>query len=815
MHADNSPSENRDHPSSCLDAAIACAKRGWLTFPAPRGVKKSELSKKWSGTNWGATTDPDRLKQYWGRWPDSNIGVVTGAASGIFVIEIDTKAGGHEADGEKALRELEAKYGPLPATLTAISPSGSKHYYFKHPGYKISNSVSKLGPGIDVRGDGGMVIVPPSRTKTGQYGWLNHCEVAEAPEWLLQLLKAKSSEPPDLSEDHRPDLEDDPEVIFLLLTFIDPDIPRKGWFDIACYLYRVLGPANSFIVWNGWSKDGRKYLEGRKEHQCQDQWQSIVNNKGYGHYTIGTLIYWANESGRDWQTPYDKYQEARLGLASHSNSQNNSSTKSSTSPPAQPLIVPVDLWAKFDPPPLPTGLLPQVIECFAFEQGELMGADPSGLAMAAQTVCTAALPDEIKLQPKKHDFDWTESARLWTALVGLPSVKKTPIIRRAVQPLIQIDVRMYGEFCAAKQHYDELSSEERRGATRPLHTRLRLEDTTIEGAQEVLKDSPNGVLILQDELGGWFGSMDKYTGHRGAAKDRGFWLQAFNGGSYALNRIGRGHALIPNLSVSILGGIQPEAIRAIAAETVDDGLLQRLTPIMLRPGTLAKDESISPDTNDLYIGTVDRLQQMTPDLLRFDAGAMAIRHSLEQKHIDLMNCESINKKLAAHIGKYDGLFVRFCLLWHCIENGEEGLVKERTAQRVADFLHGFLLPHAISFYVDVLGLSDDHDRLAAVAGYVLARKLTRITNRDVQHGDRTMRGLKRHEVENVFHQLEALGWLEQIPGYRPSDRPRWLVNPEVHRRFTDRAAKEAERRTRERQMILALVKGDKAGPKRD
>ena len=105
----------------------------------------------------------------------------------------------------------------------------------------------------------------------------------------------------------------------------------------------------------------------------------------------------------------------------------------------------------------------------------------------------------------------------------------------------------------------------------------------------------------------------------------------------------------------------------------------------------------------------------------------------------LQQCESINRKLAAHIGKYNGIFARLCVVWHCIEHaGGDSLpavVTEDTARRVAGFLHGFLLPHALAFYAGVLGLSNDHDRLADVAGYILARKLERITNRDVQRGD--------------------------------------------------------------------------------
>lgn len=116
-----------------------------------------------------------------------------------------------------------------------------------------------------------------------------------------------------------------------------------------------------------------------------------------------------------------------------------------------------------------------------------------------------------------------------------------------------------------------------------------LQDTTIEAAQNILRDSPDGLLCYQDEMSGWFGSMDKYSGGRGAAKDRAFWLEAYNGGHYSVQRVGRGSVFIENLSVSLVGGIQPEPVRKIADDSVDDGLLQRLLPIMLTcaQGTLS------------------------------------------------------------------------------------------------------------------------------------------------------------------------------------------------------------------------------------
>ena len=94
-------------------------------------------------------------------------------------------------------------------------------------------------------------------------------------------------------------------------------------------------------------------------------------------------------------------------------------------------------------------------------------------------------------------------------------------------------------------------------------------------------------------------------------------------------------------------------------------------------------------------------------------------------------------------------------------------------------MHYFLLPHACSFYVGMLGMSDDHERLTAVAGYILAHKLNHITNRDVQRGDRTMRGLERQDIEGILQQLDALGWISQTLGPRPSSparpRPPWAA----------------------------------------
>jgi hypothetical protein len=484
-------------------------------------------------------------------------------------------------------------------------------------------------------------------------------------------------------------------------------------------------------------------------------------------------------------------------------------------------VEPVDLWGKFPPPLLPRGLLPKVIEDFAFTHGEQMGADPSGLAAAALCVCCAAIPDRIMLRVKRHD-EWYESPRIWVAVIGDPSTKKSPTLGVAEKPLRKLDHALFRDFARRKEEYDALSKQEKAAAERPKQVRLRLEDTTIEAAQEVMADSPNGVLVMQDELSGWFGGMDRYAGSKG--RDRAFWLQAYNGAPYTFNRIGRGAGYVPNLSACVLGGIQPEPIRKVVADATDDGLIQRLLPIVLRGATIGHDDAPPTEAVRAYGMLIEQLTRVelppvrssidTGDRPRahlvFEDGAQEIRRELEQRHLDLMLTEVFNRKLAAHIGKYDGIFARLCVAFHVIECSAGGLLPQvitaDVARRVADFMHAFLLPHAYAFYGGVLGLSDDHDRLTAIAGYILAHGTETISSRDVQRGDGTMRKLDWPETVRVMNQLEALGWVSEKPAVRANGKPTWIVTPEVHRLFADRGAAEAERRQKARQLIQEAAK---------
>ena len=158
--------------SGPLAAALDYARRDWRVLPV-RGVSHGQCScgdencsspGKHPHTLHGvkdATTDEAVIRSSWGRWPDANVGIATGQESGVIVVDLDGPV------GEQALAEL---LGELPVTPTAITGKG-RHLFFACPDADVGNRV-RLLPGVDIRGEGGYVVVPPSIHHSGRrYRW--------------------------------------------------------------------------------------------------------------------------------------------------------------------------------------------------------------------------------------------------------------------------------------------------------------------------------------------------------------------------------------------------------------------------------------------------------------------------------------------------------------------------------------------------------------------------------------------------------------------------------------------------------------------
>lgn len=178
----------RSSNSEIVQHAIAFAQRGWRVLPV--GPDKRPLLKDWPSN---ATTDEDTIRRWWnGKYRGAQLGIACGSGSGLVVIDIDPR---HE--GDAGLAELERRYGALPATVTARTGGGGRHLYFSYPeGVSIVNR-TKLGTahGVDVRGEGGQVVAPPSVSETGRYEWITPVEADERPAdlppaWIALLANA-------------------------------------------------------------------------------------------------------------------------------------------------------------------------------------------------------------------------------------------------------------------------------------------------------------------------------------------------------------------------------------------------------------------------------------------------------------------------------------------------------------------------------------------------------------------------------------------------------------------------------------------------
>jgi hypothetical protein len=189
--------ELQGHPTR-RDATLAHAARGWPVFPVHSiepggrctcGKPECRSPGKHPRTSHGvldASTDSEVIGKWWRRWPTANIGLATGEGSSL--VDVDGEEGHH------ALLDLQRRHGRLPETLWVRPPRGGWHAYFAPPGEHVSNSAGKLGVGIDVRGDGGYAIAPPSVGVNSQpYRWAVRNPIAPLPAWLLDHLRPPCS----------------------------------------------------------------------------------------------------------------------------------------------------------------------------------------------------------------------------------------------------------------------------------------------------------------------------------------------------------------------------------------------------------------------------------------------------------------------------------------------------------------------------------------------------------------------------------------------------------------------------------------------
>lgn len=478
---------------------------------------------------------------------------------------------------------------------------------------------------------------------------------------------------------------------------------------------------------------------------------------------------------------------------------------------------------------------PEVIATWADDAGKRCGVDPGSVAMMCLVACASVISDDIQIAVKRNDTAWRESARLWVMMIGDPSLKKSPAMRPATNPIKTIDAKMRSDYLAAINRYNKDMEDwaiQKKNAGRiggmvpdppvkPEWVRTWIDDITAEKLAEVLSHSPRGVLGIQDELSSWLGGMDAYRGKSGtgASKDAGFYLKCYNGDSAIIDRVSKETIVINRLSLSMIGLIQPGVFRKM--RLTEDGLLQRFIPIMAQRAAEG-DISVDTEAQKAYGKLVYRLFQIAPaydhTLIRLTPEAQVHREAAFERIRDLEEfSKQVSDPMASAFGKYTGMWARLCLTIHCIECATDGKhpqsvpVSESVAIKTNRLLLDYLRPHLMVFYLSTQqsgGSVADHVRW--IAGYILARKERLLTNRNVMRAYKQWFKCDWHEQQRSYEMLEALDWIRPIKekasdNVRPS---RFVVNPAVFPMFEEQAKRELTARKRIREYMADLMTGE-------
>lgn len=185
-------------PLHCLikeKGILRCSCRDWKTCDRQGKHPRTRNGFK------DATTNENQIIDWWESKPQSNIGLLTGIESGIFVLDVDVETGGEYSLDELQdiyrtdLKEFDQEYQSLPGTLTTITGSGGRHLYFKYPlDFQVNASASAIADGLDIRANGSYIVAPPSNHLSGRnYEWFGvNTPIEDAPDWLIYEVLVSS-----------------------------------------------------------------------------------------------------------------------------------------------------------------------------------------------------------------------------------------------------------------------------------------------------------------------------------------------------------------------------------------------------------------------------------------------------------------------------------------------------------------------------------------------------------------------------------------------------------------------------------------------
>jgi putative DNA primase/helicase len=447
---------------------------------------------------------------------------------------------------------------------------------------------------------------------------------------------------------------------------------------------------------------------------------------------------------------------------------------------------------------------------------------PMDYPAVVMVLCLAgAVNRRAVIQPKANDTGWVIVPNLWGGIIAPPGFMKSPVIQAATRPLNQIQTEWRQEHEAALKDYarekeeyelrraawkEQYKAASKKGNTAPDRPedepeepklrRLIVNDATFEALHQTMSENPAGILVIRDELTGWWSQLDR-AGREG---ERAFCLQAWNGDTgHTIDRIGRGTIHVEACCMSMLGGIQPGRLRSYMVDALEDGpsndgLIQRFQ-LLVWPDTTSEYVEVDrePDAaSEMKAARVFRklveLDTENPARFRFASDAQELftewRAELEAK----IRGDELHPALICHLSKYRSLMPTLAVLFHLAEaaagNGGADAVTLGHAQQAAAWCE-YLESHARRVYSCIV--TPQLRAARELADKIKHRKVG--TERFFSCRDVYLKGWSGLDspeaVKQAAEVLQDAGWVRDVCGEssdplgrgRPSNR--YEVNPGV------------------------------------
>ncbi|AXI45113.1 hypothetical protein C1J03_03115 [Sulfitobacter sp. SK012] len=812
-----------------LEVAKSLASAGLPVFPC-RNAANGDKGAKSPLTSDGfksATTDVDQIERWWSSHPSAVVGVPTGAASGISVLDgdIDRKTG--EPVGERQLEEL----GLLPpSAVKVLTQSGGVQYLFAHcEGARTSSH--QVASNVDTRGDGGYIIAPGSVMADGaSYRYAarklsDAIKAGDLPTYPVHAVdaailarKEKEKAPPSIATNLFIDTGDtrasDPETLNAtrrLLAEAPNTLTREDWVKLALSLRVAYGDAlhDAFLSFS------ERYSGGTP---CDAKAAQVVWNSAAHPSSVTTiapalaLLKNAAGEGRTkeiWREVFaerDHQQPAQSIVLGKDQANTASDWPEPDAKMGEPIRPPAPVMTNTE--------FEQVFGPWAqwiTDAAETKNAPTDYVALTLLATAGAAIGNSRWAVPWEG---WKEPPVLWAMLVGDPSAGKSPALDAVLDPVKDIEREMTDIYRKARDKWadeNEVAAlvlsqwkqdaksamadgdtppskpREADAGSPPVRERICITDITTEKVADLLSTTWRGLLLARDELSGWLGSMDRYNG----GGDRPFWLEAYGGRSYTIDRKNSPEPItVDHLSVSIIGGTQPDKLSDLLVNSDDDGLLARFIVVcpdavpLSRP-TVSLDGAKLTEAVEMLHGLphgTDENGNRRPFFIDFSPDAADALHEFRGR-CRVWEADSTGL-YKSHIGKMPGLVVRIAnVLAHLDWAADAGndFVTHITVNhvgRACHFVGEYLRKHAYRAY-GAAKMPSEVQAAKTIGSIIRTDDLTLFKLRDIQNKGRTGL-LKTTDVKAALGVLIDADWLREIratTGGRPSVS--YSVNPKL------------------------------------